>query len=390
MNKRWRNVRLGEVARDLTASRTFNVQPDDVIADPTIRCATHTIATSAISRGFQVRVNKRVRIEPGDLVFSRLHTQNGAFAYSDATFHATTTFVPLHVDEEKVDRRFLFWALHKFLPMLTASDTVGRETYRTSDILALPIPLPPLPEQRRVVARVEALARRVADARTLHGQISSETDALWAATATNKLSLNCPLVRLDSLCTLITDGTHQTPRYMDGGHVFLSAQNVKPFRFMPEQHRRVSDEDYRSCIGRVRPQIGDVLLTRVGAGIGEAALIDRDIDFAFYVSLALLRPTKELVLPEYLVHWLNSPMGRADSRQQTLGKGHSQGNLNLNLLRGFQVPLAPIDEQRRVVAELDQVRMKVASAQQLQGEIGDELESLLPALLDRAFDGMLQ
>lgn len=158
---------------------------------------------------------------------------------------------------------------------------------------------------------------------------------------------------------------------------------------MPEQHRKVSYEDYRSCIARAKPQEGDALLARVGAGIGEAAMIDRDIDFAFYVSLALLRPIAEIILPEFLVHWLNAPNGRAQSRGQTLGKGHSQGNLNLKLLRGFLVPLPPLSKQRRIVAYLDGMQAKVDALRQLQAETTAELEALLHAVLDRAFKGEL-
>ena len=142
------------------------------------------------------------------------------------------------------------------------------------------------------------------------------------------------------VCSIITDCTHQTSRYVEDGYTFLSAQHVKPFRFMPEQHRKVSFEDYLSCITRAKPHKGDVLLTRVGAGIGEAAMLDRDIDFAFYVSLALIRPNISKVLPEFLVYWLNSSGGLAQARRQTLGKGHSQGNLNLKLLRKFRLPFS--------------------------------------------------
>ena len=51
--------------------------------------------------------------------------------------------------------------------------------------------------------------------------------------------------KLDEICKNITDGTHQTPTYTKSGRMFLSAQNVKPFRFMPEEHKFVSEEAYQ-------------------------------------------------------------------------------------------------------------------------------------------------
>jgi type I restriction enzyme, S subunit len=123
--------------------------------------------------------------------------------------------------------------------------------------------------------------------------------------------------------------------------------------------------------------------------IGEAAVIDRDLDFAFYVSLAILRPIRERIIPEFLVHWLNSPIGLSQSRKQTLGKGHSQGNLNLKLLRGFQVPLPSLAEQHHIVTTLVNVQLQVDNVKKLQGQTSAEIDALLRSILDRAFKGDL-
>lgn len=149
-------------------------------------------------------------------------------------------------------------------------------------------------------------------------------------------------VRLAEICELITDGTHLTPKYTESGRPFLSAQNVKPFRFLPDVHRFVSEEHYQGYIKNRKPTKGDILLTRVGAGIGEAATIDREMDFPIYVSVGLIRPVRNLVFSDYITLWLNSPDGRRKSSRNTYGKGTSQGNLNLSLIRNFLVPLPPL------------------------------------------------
>jgi type I restriction enzyme S subunit len=96
-------------------------------------------------------------------------------------------------------------------------------------------------------------------------------------------------VYLQDIAYQITDGTHLTPKYTETGKPFLSAQNVKPFRFIPDKHRLVSEADFDSYRANRRPERGDILLTRVGAGIGEAAVLDSDFEFAFYVSLCLIK-----------------------------------------------------------------------------------------------------
>lgn len=124
---------------------------------------------------------------------------------------------------------------------------------------------------------------------------------------------------------------------------------------MPEKHRLVSQVDFEKYRSNRRPERGDVLLTRVGAGIGEAAVLDSDFEFAFYVSLCLIKIPTKLLSPKYLVLWLNSPEGRNSSTIRTYGKGASQGNLNLGLIRTFKIPVPPLAEQHRIVAKVDEL-----------------------------------
>ncbi|WP_373524573.1 restriction endonuclease subunit S [Aquiflexum sp.] len=172
--------------------------------------------------------------------------------------------------------------------------------------------------------------------------------------------------RMIELCQYITDGTHQTPKYTKEGRMFLSAKNVKPFQFMPDEHKLVSEEDFEGYRRNRKPELNDILLTRVGAGIGEATLIDQDLEFAIYVSIGLLKMFPNLLIPNYIVIWLNSPEGRQHSSKNTYGKGVSQGNLNLSLIRGFMVSLPPLEEQKAIV---EKVNSLIALCDKLEQEI---------------------
>lgn len=193
-------------------------------------------------------------------------------------------------------------------------------------------------------------------------------------------------VYLQDLAYQITDGTHLTPKYTETGKPFLSAQNIKPFRFMPQKHRLVSEADFENYRANRRPERGDILMTRVGAGIGEAAVLNSDFEFAFYVSLCLIKVPVGLVSAEYLTLWLNSPEGRESSTTRTYGKGASQGNLNLSLIRTFNIPLPPLSEQHRIIAKVDQL---MALCDQLEASLvqGEQTRSkLLEAVLHEALE----
>ena len=165
-------------------------------------------------------------------------------------------------------------------------------------------------------------------------------------------------VRFNFICAVLTCGYASTPTYVpkEEGIPFISAKNVKPYRFMPDDHNYISCELYNKLTQNAKPEKGDILLTRVGAGIGEAAIIDIDLDFAIYVSLTLIKLVdNHLIDNRYVLYWLNSPIGISSVKKNIYGKNASQGNLNVQNVRDFLIPLPPLAEQKRIVAKLEEI-----------------------------------
>lgn len=165
-------------------------------------------------------------------------------------------------------------------------------------------------------------------------------------------------VRFQEVCSVLTCGYASTPEYVseDVGMPFISAKNIKPYRFMPEEHKYIKRELYDKLTQTCCPEKNDILLTRVGAGIGEAAIIDKDMEFAIYVSLTLVKLVDyNLIDNRYILYWLNSPIGTDNAKRNIFGKGASQGNLNVNNVRVFLVPLPPLAEQKRIVAKIEEM-----------------------------------
>lgn len=202
-----------------------------------------------------------------------------------------------------------------------------------------------------------------------------------------KIPQNWVWAKLDDLSLYITDGTHQTPTYTNTGRIFLSAQNVKPFKFLPEIHRFVSESDYQGYIRNRVAEKGDLLVARVGAGIGETAVIDRDIEFAFYVSLGLIKPFTNYVNSYYLEFVLNSPYGVKYSKGNISSKGGSAGNFNLGRIRSFLVPLPPIEVQNRIVSKLNEMMAYCDDMEKSVRESQNYNEQLLQQVLREALEG---
>jgi type I restriction enzyme S subunit len=408
-------------------------------------------------------VGEDVIVEPGEMLVSWSATLD-VFIWKNESRGVLNQHIFRVAPSSLLNDRFLFWLLKHSIQRLADSDHAHglvMSHINRGDFLGLPVVLPPLAEQHRIIAKVDELMalcdqlEQQTDAslsahQTLvetllnslisavdHAQFASSWqriaehfDTLFTTEASiaqlkqtilqlavmgklvpqdlndepasellkkiaaekaklvkeGKIKKEKPLPpitdqekpfdlpdrwsysHLQEICLLITDGTHQTPTYTIEGRPFISAQCIKPFNFIPENCRYVSEDDYQEYVKNRKPERGDILLSRVGAGIGEAALIDQYLDFAIYVSTGLLKLPTAYFLSEYLVLWLNSPIGRHFSASRTLGKGVSQGNLNLSLIRAFVVSVPPFSEQHRIVAKVDEL---MALCDRLKSRLND-------------------
>lgn len=89
----------------------------------------------------------------------------------------------------------------------------------------------------------------------------------------------------------IHDGTHQTPKYKDSGVKFVSVEDINDIE---ASNKYISTEDYETQF-KNKPEVGDIFMTRITAGIiGATAVIESDDPIAYYVSLALIKPSNKI------------------------------------------------------------------------------------------------
>jgi len=156
--------------------------------------------------------------------------------------------------------------------------------------------------------------------------------------------------KLSDVCAKITDGTHQTPKYFDDGVIFLSSRNVTSGKINWNNIKYIDTKQHIEMHKRVAPQLNDILLAKNGT-TGVAAMVDRDVVFDIYVSLAHIRVLEE-VLPDYMLHFINSPIAKEQFNKRLKGTGVP--NLHLKEIREVVIPFpASKKEQKQVVAVLD-------------------------------------
>ena len=150
------------------------------------------------------------------------------------------------------------------------------------------------------------------------------------------------LARLGALCSLIADGPHFSPIYVDDGYLFLSTRNVRIGGLSLDDVKYVSEDDFLEFCKRVRPIRGDVLYTK-GGTTGIALPVDFDEPFQVWVHVAVLRPRTDLVDATFLAAALNVLPCYAQSQLYT--RGATNNDLGLTRMVDILVPVAPRDQQ---------------------------------------------
>lgn len=268
----------------------------------------------------------------------------------------------------------------------------------------MPFPLPPLPEQKRIVNRIESLFAKLDEAKEKIQQVLDGAEMRKAAILhkafTGELTKNWRKENgisedswveytLQSVCTMkITDGTHKTPTYSDkeNGVVFLSAKDITSGEINWENTKYITSELHKELYSRLAPQINDILLAKNGT-TGVAALVKEDKVFDIYVTLALLRPNVEIVIPEYLLNIINSPLCKVQFNENLTGIGVP--NLHLRDIKDVKIKVPSISEQEIIS---DKVEMLLANEGMVTKNCLKQIEvidTMKKSIIAKAFRGEL-
>lgn len=155
------------------------------------------------------------------------------------------------------------------------------------------------------------------------------------------------------VCSLVTDGSHFSPKSCENGECMISVKNFKGFGFDFSNCKHISSEDYEKlkaagCI----PEIGDILIGKDGARFFEDIIIYNQPERpALLSSIAILRCNPDIILPHYLYYICKSPLFKKDVRDN-YGSGSAIPRIVLKDFKRMPIRYPDIEMQRRIVATL--------------------------------------
>lgn len=163
------------------------------------------------------------------------------------------------------------------------------------------------------------------------------------------------VVIIDDVCSLIKDGTHQTPQYIEDkeeGYKFLSSKDVMSQKIDWSKIKYIPADLHEKLYATLKPQRNDILMSKNGVNYGVAAINDTDEVFDIYVSLALLRP-KEMIDPIFFRCVINNPETKRQFDSSIKGVGVP--NLHLSEIKKTKIFLPPMKLQKEFVNFVKQV-----------------------------------
>ena len=316
----------------------------------------------------------------------------GKVAFIDRDYgYAFGGFMGLMTPKENINPKYLYYMLitpsFKDL-ILHLTDGANINNLKYNDLKNFKLNIPPLPEQERIVAKLDKAFEAIDKVKANAEQNLNNAKELYKVVLNKVFNSNkyqFEHIKLDDLCEIITDGTHQTPTYADKGVIFLSAKNVTSEVIDWENIKYIPDSLHNELKKRVSPQKGDILLAKNGT-TGVAAIVDRDCVFDIYVSLCMLRP-KKTVNVQYLLLAINNPITKDKFNKSLIGIGVP--NLHLNKIRETTVPIPSPKFQDEISSLLNGLKAEYLKLEQIYTQKIKECDELKQSILQKAFRGEL-
>ena len=345
-----------------------------------------------VSRGYTY-------FEEGDVLFAKITPcmQNGKHAIARGLangfgFGTTEFHVIRPGDSVSAD-----W-IHRFLrqPWLLEEATryfrgaVGQQRVPKEFLIDLRIPLPPLAEQKRIVAvlneQMAAVerAKRAADERMEAVKALREVllTKVWPA-GEGRLPSRWKWVKVADIARIDYGYTASADR---------SAMGPRFLRITDIQDGTVHWEQVPFCVidkaneSKKSLNDGDIVFARTGATTGKSFLV-RTPPRAVFASYLLRVRASCLVSPDYLKHYFNSNHYWAQIKSKS--RGAAQPNVNSKLLGSLTLPLPPLSEQSRITSKLD---TQMSTIERIESSVNLQLQEIMgmPSSLFRlAFSGGL-
>lgn len=391
MSPNWPKIPLGKILKK--SEEWINLEPDKRYKEVTVRLWGKGVSLRREVNGVEIASQRRLVVRENQFILSRIDARNGAFGLIPESLDGaivSNDFPVFNLDEAQIIPFFLNWMskTNTFIDLCVAASegTTNRVRLQEERFLATPIPLPPLPEQQRIVARVEALAAKILEAHDLSDKNFKDLDLLLICMA-HRNDLDDPKksqngwrkIRLEKVLKLVDNS--QTVQ-VDKSYPNLGIYSFGRGLF----HKPPIDGALTSAKTLRKVRKGQFIYSRLFAFEGAYGMATEIFD-GYFVSNEY--PTFDCIASdirvEFIMAYFKSPFIWQQVATGSKGLGNRRQRVQPEQVLAHEVWLPPLKWQDQI-AEL---QSKVDELKKLQAGTAGELDALLPSILDKAFKGEL-
>lgn len=383
MKEGWLDVKLGEFL--VPVREPVTIADDDLYKQITVSMHGRGLRLRQTVFGKAIKTKNQFAAKAGRFIYSRIDARNGACGViPDGLDGAVVTgdFPTFDFILHKVEPRYFEYLTKTtwFKEMCAAPSkgVTNRKRLKESELLTFRVPLPPLPEQRRIVAKLDKIVTRTEEAKRLTYQVEEEQTGLLQRRV-EELAKDAPRASIADVAPVVRRlvATNPGTWYPELG---IRSFGKGTFHKDPIKGSELGSKR----LFQIMP--GDLLFSNVFSWEGAIAVVKPEDKGRFgshrFISCV---PDPERATAQFLCWWLLSEEGLAGIRAASPGAAGRNKTLGIKKLEAIEVPLPPIDRQR----EFGELLRRVQRARTIHQQTAASLEALMPALLDQAFSGGL-
>lgn len=189
------------------------------------------------------------------------------------------------------------------------------------------------------------------------------------------------LYTLDQICKKITDGSHQSPKEDPTGYPMVSVKDMTEFGFDLSKAKHISKNDFEKLVKQgCKPEVDDILIAKDGSVMKHIFRVRNADNIVLLSSIAILRPNKEIVYPDFLVYSLKNNRVKEDILNNYVS-GSGVPRIVLKDFKKVELDIPNLDLQINISKKLRSLDDKI----ELNTQINQTLEQIAQALFKSWF-----
>lgn len=368
--------------------------------------------TKYISKEEHDSLYKRCNPEQGDILLTKVGTTGiPVIVETDQEFSLFVSVALLKFGVNLINNKFLVYAIKSPVVQVQCDKNtrgVGNKNWVMRDIASTILPLPPLEEQKRIVAKIEGIMPYVekygeahsklevfnkkfpddmqksilqyaiqgklveqrdeeGTAEALYQHIQEEKDKLikegkikkgkpLPAITEDEIPFDIPeswkWVRLGDISLNIGDIDHKMPPTVEEGYPYVSPLNFTTNSIDYDGAKKIGQKDFEHLSKKFKPERNDIIFPRYGT-IGVIRMVDTDREFLVSYSCCTIKNIEKYVYPKYVFYILKSGMTKKEINRYI--NKTTQPNIGLESIKKFMIPIPPLEEQKRIVVKIEEM-----------------------------------